>query len=148
MKVAPLFDAIYGNKELRGKKTGLGFYEHNGSKKSVNPMISSMIKLDGCYLPRRLTQDDIVDRLVLIMVNEAARCLEESIVGKVDYLDMAMLLGTGFPPFRGGLCAYADSRNISVVVARLKGLSNVYGSRFKPADLLVKMAEEDTRFYS
>ncbi len=148
MQVAPLFDSIYKNKELRGKKSGLGFYEHEHAKKKVNPMIGAIIKMDGGYSPRRLDDADIVDRLILIMVNEAAKCLEESVVGKVEYLDMAMLLGAGFPPFRGGLCAYVDYIGVETIVLRLKGLSDLYGSRFKPADLLVTMAEEGIRFYA
>jgi len=60
---------------------------------------------------------------------------------------MAMVMGTGFPPFRGGLLAYADERGIQSIVARLKDLANAYGERFVPSKLLVKMAKNETKFY-
>ena len=74
-------------------------------------------------------------------------CLEEGIIEKPEYLDMAMIMGTGFPPFRGGLCRYADAFGITNVVKRLKEFECKYGQRFKPAKLLVKMATGGEKFY-
>jgi 3-hydroxyacyl-CoA dehydrogenase/enoyl-CoA hydratase/3-hydroxybutyryl-CoA epimerase len=67
---------------------------------------------------------------------------------KPEYLDMAMVLGAGFPPFRVGLCRYADQRGIKGIVQRLEILAKTSGSRFVPADLLVQMAKSGDTFYS
>ncbi|KIA78544.1 hypothetical protein DB43_DU00110 [Parachlamydia acanthamoebae] len=81
------------------------------------------------------------------MINEAARCLTEKIVQKPSDIDMALILGTGFPPFRGGLLRYADSRGIQTVVDRLKEFEQKEGARFSPCELLLEMAKENRNFY-
>ena len=82
------------------------------------------------------------------MVNEAAKCLEEGVVANARYLDMAMVMGTGFPAFRGGLLRYADSEGLESIVQRLEVLAEQYGERFEPAGLLVEMAKNGENFYS
>ncbi len=129
-------------KNWLGKKTGTGFYIHKGKNKSYN---SEMTALQ--YGHKTLEDNTILDRAVLIMVNEAAKCLEEGVVDNAQYLDMAMVMGTGFPAFRGGLLRYADSEGLESVVARLKGLEEQYGERFSPASSLVEMAENKQKFY-
>ncbi|AKF25031.1 fatty-acid oxidation protein subunit alpha [Sulfurovum lithotrophicum] len=126
-----------------GKKTGTGFYVHKGKRHSVNDEIKRLQS-------QSITLEDhvILDRAILIMVNEAARCLEENVVSTARYLDMAMVLGTGFPAFRGGLLRYADAEGIEEIVERLHVLSQTFGSRFEPAALLVKMAQKQQTFYS
>lgn len=82
------------------------------------------------------------------MVNEASRALlEDSIVQKPDEVDLAMIMGTGFPPFRGGLLRYADSIGAKNIVAQLEIYASKYGKRFTPSDSLTKMAQESGRFY-
>jgi 3-hydroxyacyl-CoA dehydrogenase/enoyl-CoA hydratase/3-hydroxybutyryl-CoA epimerase len=147
MAVSPVFDAIYEKEHLRGKKSGAGFYTHTGNKKQVNAEVQAIVaNFKGAN--SRLSKEDILDRLILIMVNEAAKCLEESVVASHELLDMAMLLGTGFPPFRGGLCAYADEIGIQTCVDKLNRLSDLYGSRFKPSSLLVQLSKEQSTFYT
>ena len=89
----------------------------------------------------------MVDRFVYVMLNEACRCLEEKVIENPAYLDMAMITGTGFPPFRGGLLRFADSVGIKKVVDRMNELAEKYGERFKPVELLTQMAEEGKTFY-
>ncbi|PHS36398.1 MAG: fatty-acid oxidation protein subunit alpha [Sulfurovum sp.] len=125
-----------------GKKTGQGFYTHKGKSKTLNNSIGLL--QNGM---EKLEDDLILDRAILIMVNEAARCLEENVVDNAQYLDMAMVLGTGFPAFRGGLLRYADSRGSANVVARLLELEKQFGERFAPATLLLNMAEKNETFY-
>jgi len=89
----------------------------------------------------------VVDRTVLLMVNEASLILEEKLVGSAGELDLAMIMGTGFPPFRGGLLRYADSLGLSKVVSRLTELATAHGDRFKPNAPLRRLAEKDGKFY-
>jgi 3-hydroxyacyl-CoA dehydrogenase/enoyl-CoA hydratase/3-hydroxybutyryl-CoA epimerase len=84
--------------------------------------------------------------MVLAMVNEAARCLEERIVATAALVDLAMIMGTGFPPFRGGLLRHADTLGLPSVVERLRGLEKEHGARFAPCELLVRMSQERARF--
>ncbi len=98
MKAPDLLQALY-DKKLFGKKCGKGFYIWKGKEKEPNPEIKEI--LSG--YPKKhegIADQDILDRFVLIMVNEAARCLEEKVVENPSYLDMAMIMGIGFPPFR------------------------------------------------
>jgi len=140
VKLSELLRVIYEDKKLLGKKAKKGFYIHNGKEKTLNTEISGTGTND-------LPDQEIIDRCILIMVNEAAMCLQEGIIEKPEYLDMAMIMGTGFPPFRGGLCRYADAVGIPHVVARLTEFESKYGVRFKPAKLLTEMAKSGGKFY-
>ncbi len=82
------------------------------------------------------------------MINEASRCLEEKIIQKPEFVDLCMIMGTGFPPFRGGLLRYADEVGISNIVSTLKRFETQYGARFKPSKLLEQMAQQNKKFYS
>ena len=81
------------------------------------------------------------------MINEAAYCLSEGIVASPAKLDLAMIFGTAFPPFRGGICAYADTLGASAVVEGLQRLAKERGARFAPAPLLIEMARTGKRFF-
>jgi 3-hydroxyacyl-CoA dehydrogenase/enoyl-CoA hydratase/3-hydroxybutyryl-CoA epimerase len=81
------------------------------------------------------------------MINEAAVCLEDGVVREPREVDVAMVLGTGFPPFRGGLLRHADAVGVPVVVDRLTRLADSQGERFRPAGLLRDMVRLQARFY-
>ena len=85
--------------------------------------------------------------MVLAMVNEAALCLEEGVVAQPRDIDVAMVMGTGFPPFRGGLLRYADEIGVPVVADRLSRLADAHGGRFRPANLFGEMVRQQRRFY-
>ncbi|NOR55021.1 MAG: fatty-acid oxidation protein subunit alpha [Sulfurovum sp.] len=142
MKPSPVLAQMV-EKGWLGKKTGQGFYLHQGRKKSLNIDVESLQSSK-----ENLAEQTILDRCILIMVNEAAKCLEEKVVDNAAYLDMAMVMGTGFPAFRGGLLRYADSLGIEEVVKRLSVLESRYGERFAPAKSLLVMAEKGKYFYS
>ena len=129
-------------KNWLGKKTDIGFYVHKGRKKKVNEALKALQTQNSV-----LEENIILDRAILIMVNEAVRCLDEKVVANARYLDMAMVLGTGFPAFRGGLLRYADAEGLNNIVERLQVLEQRYGERFEPANLLVEMAEKELMFY-
>jgi 3-hydroxyacyl-CoA dehydrogenase/enoyl-CoA hydratase/3-hydroxybutyryl-CoA epimerase len=142
MKVSSILDRIYHQMQLLGKKGGKGFYIHKDGKLKANEEVKNLV-----YSKRHFEAQEILDRTILIMVNEAAMCLEEKIVENARYLDMAMVMGTGFPPFRGGLLRYADAIGIERIVITLQALSTNYGLRFEPARLLQEMARDKKTFY-
>jgi 3-hydroxyacyl-CoA dehydrogenase/enoyl-CoA hydratase/3-hydroxybutyryl-CoA epimerase len=155
MKVAGILDEIYKNhKELLGKKSGKGFYIHSNQKQEqnfVNPQIDQLlvnVRNSQKIHPTYITESVILDRCILMMVNEAAKCLEEGVVKNARYLDMAMIMGAGFPAFRGGVLRYADSYGIKNIVARLQEFEKKHGARFEASRLLLKMALRDEKFYS
>jgi 3-hydroxyacyl-CoA dehydrogenase/enoyl-CoA hydratase/3-hydroxybutyryl-CoA epimerase len=82
------------------------------------------------------------------MINEAALCLAEGIVNSPGDVDLAMIMGTGFPPFRGGVLRYADAVGLQKIVARLEEFEASFGPRFKPSQPLKERAANEKRFYS
>jgi 3-hydroxyacyl-CoA dehydrogenase/enoyl-CoA hydratase/3-hydroxybutyryl-CoA epimerase len=136
-------------KGLLGKKVGKGFFVYEkGKKPRLN--IESLQEVFPGYNPqerKKFASNDIVDRCVLLMVNEAAMILEEGIAKSPEDVDIGMVFGTGFAPFRGGLLNYVDQRGVKVVVKRLNELQQRCGDRFKPAPLLMRMALKDERFF-
>jgi 3-hydroxyacyl-CoA dehydrogenase len=80
------------------------------------------------------------------MVNESARCVEDRIVSDAGMVDLAMVFGAGFPPFRGGPLRYADTLGLARVEARLTALRAEKGERFAPAGLLAKLASAGQTF--
>ena len=151
MKVAGIFKRIFVEEKLLGKKSGAGFYTH--AKKTpprYNKNIEGILtfyRADNNITPHAFDSETIIDRCILIMLNEAVRCLEEGIIDNPAYLDMAMLMGTGFPAFRGGLLKYADNQGVNTVCDKLTALSKRYGARFAPAQLLVDKAKNGQSFY-
>jgi 3-hydroxyacyl-CoA dehydrogenase / enoyl-CoA hydratase / 3-hydroxybutyryl-CoA epimerase len=101
-----------------GRKSGAGFYDWKAGK-PVKPTA------EGVTAPQ-----DLIDRLILVLVNECVACLRENVVEDPDLVDAAVIFGTGFAPFLGGPLGYARARGIKDVVARLGELSGRYGPRF------------------
>ena len=93
-----------------------------------------------------LSHEEIVQRLVYPLINEAARCLDEKICEKPDDIDLAMVFGTGFAPFRGGPLRYADSVGVAKIVQALDTLAT-RSPRFTPCDRLRRMAAANERFH-
>jgi len=155
MRVSDLLMEIYLNhKNLLGKKTEKGFYIHENNSSTnlkINPEISEIIKklqISKNITSQYILEKDIVERCFMIMINEAARCIEEGIVKDAQYLDMAMIMGTGFPAFRGGILKYADNIGISKVVENLNKFQDKISQRFEVCDLLNEMSSKNQRFYN
>ncbi|MCH7603851.1 MAG: enoyl-CoA hydratase/isomerase family protein [Planctomycetes bacterium] len=150
MHVPGALDKVVESGELLGKKNGRGFYLYRNGHKKPNRQVTGFAeqarKKDGIQV-REMPDGDIVDRAILIMINEAARCLEEHIVDGPEALDIAMVMGTGFAPFRGGLLRYADDRGVREIKHRLEEFEKKYGARFKPAKLIEKVAGNGGSFY-
>jgi len=127
-----------------GKKNGKGFYIYEGKNKKVDPAIYAFIPKTGKF---NGSAAEMQDRCVLPMINEAAMCLAEGLVRRPEDVDVGMIFGTGFPPFRGGLLRYADARGIDNIVGKLETLAGKYGERFKPAERLIEMKQSGKKFY-
>jgi 3-hydroxyacyl-CoA dehydrogenase / enoyl-CoA hydratase / 3-hydroxybutyryl-CoA epimerase len=148
MAPAPALAALASTK-LLGRKGGRGFYTYeNDKQKSVNEQIYAQLAPAVAPERRRLDADEIRDRCVLAMVNEAARVLEDGIVTSAGDVDLGMITGTGFPPFRGGLLRWADARGLPAVLSRLEALAYDVGDRFEPAPRIRELATANRGFYA
>ncbi len=140
------FEKLLEKKRL-GKKSGSGFYIYSGPEKKEKRLDSGIYDLLGIRpLTGKITKQEMVDRCVFGMINEAARCLQEKIVAAPEDVDLGMIMGTGFPPFRGGLLRYADSVGLEKIVNVLQELKGKYGMRFAPSDALLAFAKNG-KFY-
>lgn len=130
----------------KGKKNQKGFYKYEGKKpgKEVDETIYSLL---GLTPSSSLSEKEVAERCVLMMLNEAARCLDEGVIRNARDGDIGAIFGIGFPPFLGGPFRYMDTVGIKQIVERLNHFATVVGDKFTPADILVTMAENDQTFY-
>ena len=128
-----------------GRKVGKGFYKYAGGKKGrVDPAAYEVIGAHPNGGPRPA---EIIQRLVLVMLNEAARGVGEGIVRTPRDGDVGAIFGFGFPPFRGGPLRHADDLGAARVVGELERLAERYGARFAPSDVLRDQAHRNAKFY-
>lgn len=131
-----------------GKKNGRGFYLYGaGGRRKPDPGLKDILgtlTTEG----RDFEDEEMVNRLILPMVNEAGLCLEEEVVETVEAVDAAMILGAGFPPFRGGLLRYADDVGVDRIVETLEELAGAVDERFAPSAYLKDLARAGKGFYS
>jgi 3-hydroxyacyl-CoA dehydrogenase / enoyl-CoA hydratase / 3-hydroxybutyryl-CoA epimerase len=133
-----------------GQKSGLGFYRYPGKKKTVHAEALAKLRQELSSEPEASPPDfdEARERMVCLMVNEAAACLSEGLAQSADVIDLAMVLGTGWAPHRGGPLRYADDRGAADIVKTLDALSQKIGARFEPCDELRRRAESRELFYS
>ena len=137
-----------------GQKTGLGWYRYEAGKRDAipDPAVDEMIagyRKELGIAPRKIADDEIVERCVLALVNEGARILEEGIAQRASDIDMVYLTGYGFPLYRGGPMLYADMLGLYNVVrsmARLATNAHADPAFWQPAPLLAKLAAEGKTF--
>lgn len=145
MAPSPAIERLLDEGRL-GRKNGRGLYLYEGGRaRGPDPSVTGLVR-DAAEPSATMDEGAIVRRCLYPMVNEATRTLEERIVDGADRLDLAMVMGTGFPPFRGGLLRWADRAGITTVHAGLVELNAALGDRFTPAPLLTRMAEHDLTF--
>ena len=145
MAPAASLTALAGSGRL-GRKGGKGFYRYSkGRETAIDPSVYGDMQVST----RRSTPDAalVVDRLVLAMINEAARVLQAKIVASAADVDLGMVMGTGFPPFRGGLLKYADDRGLSDVLGAVTTLHESHGDRYRPCDLLAELGKAGETFH-
>ena len=143
MSEAPALAAMVAAGRL-GRKNGVGFYRHRGSRRELDPRVPAIIGVRPRRSPERL--EPLAERMALVMVNESARCLEDGVVADAGMLDLALVFGAGFPPFRGGPLRWADAQGVAKVEARLGALRAEKGDRFRPAPLLARLAAAGASF--
>jgi 3-hydroxyacyl-CoA dehydrogenase/enoyl-CoA hydratase/carnithine racemase len=148
--VHPLTEAIYQVGDY-GRKTGAGYMDYSGDAPVPNPRVAAVVKKyceDNKVTPREVSEQEIVDLMLANAINEAAYMMEEGICDRPQDMDLAMIYGTGFPPYRGGILRYADKWGLDKVYAKLKELETTYGVHFKPAGMIRDMAETGKTFYN
>jgi 3-hydroxyacyl-CoA dehydrogenase/enoyl-CoA hydratase/3-hydroxybutyryl-CoA epimerase len=147
---------------MLGRKTSAGFYTYEAKTQTPNESLAQwrrglhgdpegaegpVIPPDRHRDPRlRLDETELEQRLVFLMVNEAARCVEEKVVDSPEDADYGMILGTGFAPFRGGPLRFAEHFGLRKIVEELEQLARIE-EKFSPCELLKKHARDGTKFY-
>jgi 3-hydroxyacyl-CoA dehydrogenase / enoyl-CoA hydratase / 3-hydroxybutyryl-CoA epimerase len=150
------------DQQMLGRKTGAGLYKYEGKSQKPN---DSLVKwrrglhgepegVEGPNIPPdkyrdprlRFNDERLAHRLVFLMVNEAARCVEEGVVGSPEDADYGMLLGTGFAPFRGGPLRFAEHVGLKRIVEELERLARTE-KKFTPCEILRKHVSDGTKFY-
>ncbi len=149
-KIHPLTERIYQT-GCYGRKTGAGYFDYSGDQPVPNPRVVKVIQKylqDNKISPKTMSKDEIIDSMLSLAINEAALMIEEGICDRPQDMDLAMIYGTGFPPYRGGILRYADKWGLDNVYQKLISLEKKYGPRFKPANLIRAMAETGKTFYT
>jgi 3-hydroxyacyl-CoA dehydrogenase/enoyl-CoA hydratase/carnithine racemase len=149
-RVHPLTEVIY-HTGCYGRKTGAGYFDYSGEKPVPNPKVVEAVQgylKEKGIIPKKMSKQEITDTMLALGINEAALMMEEGICDRVQDMDLAMIYGTGFPPYRGGILRYADKWGLKNVVEKLQALEKQYGLRFKPAKMLREMAESEKTFYA
>jgi 3-hydroxyacyl-CoA dehydrogenase/enoyl-CoA hydratase/3-hydroxybutyryl-CoA epimerase len=128
-----------------GRKSGRGFYVYRKGKKKVDPAAYEII---GAATDAVVPDNDVTLRLIYVMLNEAARAIDEGVVRSARDGDIGAVFGIGFPPFRGGPLRYLDAVGSARAVDTLEELAVKHGGRFEPAACLKSMAERNEQFYA
>ncbi|MBU1903304.1 MAG: 3-hydroxyacyl-CoA dehydrogenase, partial [Proteobacteria bacterium] len=148
-KVHPLTEVVYKT-GCYGRKTGAGYFDYSGEKPVPNQKVVEAIKgylKENGVAPKKMSWDEIVDAMLALGINEAALMMEQGICDRPQDMDLAMIYGTGFPPYRGGILRYADTLGLKTVYDKLLELEKQYGIRFKPAEMIREMAGSGKKFY-
>ncbi|HQQ49562.1 MAG TPA: 3-hydroxyacyl-CoA dehydrogenase family protein, partial [Spirochaetota bacterium] len=136
------------SKGFKGRKNKKGFYMYDSPKKKgmrlPNEEVYTVI---GKVTPKAISVEEIQQRVSLMMINEAAHCLQEGILSSPRDGDVGSVLGLGFPPFKGGIFRYIDHEGAGTIVDTMMQYYNRGLERFKPARILADMAKTDKRFY-
>ena len=140
------------DQQMLGRKTGAGFYKYEGKAQTPNDSHVEWRRRSAAS-PRPepastppATAEEPTHRLIFLMVNEAARCVEERVVDSPEDADYGMILGTGFAPFRGGPLRFTEHFRIKRTVEELERLARTE-KKFTPCEILKKHARDGTKFY-
>lgn len=145
-----VLDVMY-EAERFGQKNGLGFYKYEMDKKGKPKKVhdDEAYKLVAEVQPngqKDFSNEEIIERHMLPMIIETARCLEEGIVETAQEADMGLIMGIGFPPFRGGALKYADTIGLANIVEMAKKYESL-GKLYQPTDRMKEMAANGETYY-
>ena len=129
--------------KLLGRKSGAGFYKYEGREQFPNPPPPGA---GSAVASESLANLDLPDRLMFLMINEAARCIEEKVVESPEDADYGMILGTGFAPHHGGPLRFAEHFGLKKIVDEMGRLAQS-DDKFEPCDILKRHARDGTKFY-
>ena len=154
------------DRQMLGRKTGAGFYKYDGKVQTPNDSLTRWRRAlhgepEGADGPNpaaagpdwhrdprlRSNEEKLTHRLIFLMVNEAAGCVEERVVDSPEDADYGMILGTGFAPFRGGPLRFAEHFGLKKIVEAMDRLAQSE-EKFSPCDILRKHARDATKFYA
>jgi 3-hydroxyacyl-CoA dehydrogenase / enoyl-CoA hydratase / 3-hydroxybutyryl-CoA epimerase len=154
------------DRQMLGRKTSSGFYKYDGKVQMPNDSLTQWRRAlhgepEGAEGPNpaaagpawhrdprlRLNEEELAHRLIFLMVNEAARCLEEKVVEFPEDADYGMILGTGFAPFRGGPLRFAEHFGLKKIVQEMERMAQGE-EKFLPSEILKKHARDGTKFYA
>lgn len=139
-----VLDVMVSELGRKGKAHKAGFYEYpEGEKKYLWPGLVETFPLNG---GTALSQDEMIERLMFVQALESARCLEEGVLRSVADANIGSIFGWGFAPFKGGTLQYINDYGLPEFLDRSRELAQLYGGRFEPPQLLVKMAEKEEEF--
>jgi len=150
-------DRVLGSKVLPamikakrlGKKNGRGFFDYGKGKKKdrgvPSPEVATLLK-ELSSGPTDIASEQITDRLFLPMLLEATRLIEDGVVTDVRDVDLGLIYGIGFPPFKGGLFFWADTLGAAAIIEKLKPYAEL-GKRYEPTSMLLEHAKSDKKFY-
>ncbi len=151
VETSNIFEKMAANKNRLGQKTNLGFYKYSpeGRKQEFDEAIYAELGLNAPKNP--YDSKECIERGIFAMANECTRALDEAkIVETPHEVDLAMIMGTGFPPFRGGLCKYADSLGAKYIVERLEfyATNRSAKKRLSPSPQLLARVQGNQTFYT
>ncbi|QGY30030.1 fatty acid oxidation complex subunit alpha FadJ [Pantoea cypripedii] len=160
-KISPILQQAYGERfsapeavgkiladDRKGRKNGKGFYLYLRSRWPTKRKADvSIYRLLGIKPQAQQSELQIATRCVMMMLNEAARCLDEGVIRSARDGDIAAVFGIGFPPFLGGPFHYMDQRGAGEMVNTLNALMQRHGDRFTPCDALMTALQQQTKFY-
>ena len=133
-----------------GQKTGAGWYRYNGDRKPMpDPTVVDLVRKEAlrCGIAQRnIASEEIVERCILMLVNEGARVLEQGIALRSGDIDTIYVNGYGFPVYKGGPMCYADERGLNEIYHRIREFHAQHGQLWEPAPLLKRLAEQGSKF--
>ncbi len=158
-KIAPIMVAAFGDRMAapggydrlladgrKGRKNGRGFYRYDDGKRGAAD--ETVYEVLGVAPTGSISEDEIQLRLSAVMINEAARCLEEGILSSAADGDLGAVMGIGVPPFRGGPFFSIDQLGAGAMIERLEALRSDHGERFTPARILRDRSQSGEAFRS
>ena len=161
-KISPILKQAYGERfsapeavdailadGRKGRKNNKGFYLYTRSRwPGKRKVDDSLYRLLNIKPQAKQSEEQIAERCVMMMLNEAARCLDEGVIRSARDGDIAAVFGIGFPPFLGGPFHYMDQRGGLDITNTLRALMQQQGERFAPCEALMTLSETQTNFYT